>query len=128
VTVTFRVKPAGELRIDFAPRSRQGFFAEYVVELRPSLGVRGGGLGVEYRYFREGEHLTRNGVDAISLYGRTVAFVADTRTAHPPSGVPADLTWSVALYARSGSDQVPNRRLNEYTVIRQSDGRVVKPE
>jgi hypothetical protein len=127
VTVTFRKKPAGRLRIDFTSRSRHALLPDYVVELVPSLGVRGGGLAEDYRYFRGGAHLNRNDVDEISLYGRTIVFVADTQAGHPRPGVSAGLEWSVRLGARSGSDEVPNRTPTEYKLIRQSDGRVVKP-
>ncbi len=128
IAVSFRKKPAGHLRIGFTPRSRHGFFPDYVVEIDPSLGVRGGGLTSGYRYFRGGDRLNRMAVEELSLYGRAVAFVADAGVAHPPSGrVPTDLTWSVSATARTGSDHVPNRAPGEYTVIRQSDGRVVRP-
>jgi hypothetical protein len=127
VTVTFRVKPAGQLRVYLSARSGHTYFRDYIVELDPSLGVRGGSSGAEYRYFRGGEHLVPNAVDAIALYGRTIAFVGDTRVGHMPSRVPADLTWSVGLAAPSGNDEVPNRTPTEYKTIRQSDGRVVKP-
>jgi hypothetical protein len=128
VTVTFRKKPAGHVTVGFLPRSHEVFFPEYVVELAPSLGVRGGSLTTGYRYFRGGQRLVRNAVEEISLYGSTVAFVADAGLVHPPSGrVPPDLTWSLLSGARSGSDQVPNSTPGKSLVIRQSDGRTVNP-
>jgi hypothetical protein len=128
VTVTFRKKPAGHVSVGFLPHSHEVFFPEYVVELVPSVGVRGGSLTTGYRYFRGGQRLIRNAVEEISLYGRTVAFVADAGVVHPPSGrVPPDLMWSVFSGARTGSDQVPNSAPGKSLVIRQSDGRTVNP-
>jgi hypothetical protein len=128
VAVTFRKKPVGHVRVGFTPRSRRAVFPEYRIEIDPSRGVRGGGLTTGYRYFRGGQQLNRKAVEKISLYGSTVAFLADADVAHQLLGrVPADLMWAVRSTARTGSDQVPNGGPTEYVVIRQSDGRAVKP-
>jgi hypothetical protein len=128
VAVLFRKRPEGHMTVGFTPHGRKAFFPTYDVEIDPSLGARGGSLTGSYRYFRGGEKLYRDAVDAISLYGRTVAFAAD---AGVPNGisrsVPADLTWTVGSGGPTGGDEVPNRTPGEWLVIRQSDGRVVKP-
>jgi hypothetical protein len=116
------------VRVGFTPRSRRAVFPEYRIEIDPSRGVRGGGLTTGYRYFRGGQQLNRKAVEKISLHGSTVAFLADADVAHQLLGrVPADLMWAVRSTARTGSDQVPNGGPTEYVVIRQSDGRAVKP-
>jgi hypothetical protein len=52
VAVTFAKKPSGQLSIGFTPHWRKTFFGTYIVEIKPGLGVRGGGLTTSYRYFR----------------------------------------------------------------------------
>ena len=124
VAVTFRRKPTGHLSIGFTPR-----FPTYIVELVPSLGARGGVLTAGYRYFRGGEQLRQKAVKEISLYGNTVAFVADTNIVRSTSPLPrsTDFYWQVRSSARTGMDQVPNQSQGDYLVIRQSDGHVVTP-
>jgi hypothetical protein len=133
VSVRFRKKPTGHLRIGFTPRFRHSFFPEYIVELDPPLGVRGGGLTAGYRYFRGGQQLNQRAVKEISLYGSTVAFVADGGVARPPTPPlsPKSLTdfyWQVRSGAPTGTDLVPNQSHGDYLLIRQSDGRAVKPD
>jgi hypothetical protein len=126
VTLTFRAEPAAPLRVTFTPRSRRALFPQYVVEIDPKRGVRGGALTGSYRYFRQGCKLNAHAVPEISLYGHAVAFVADTRSARLPlQRVPADLTWTVSSTAATGSDQVPNQAVGHDVVIRQSNGRPV---
>jgi len=128
VAVLLREKPQGHLSIGFTPRGRDAFFPTYVVELDSSLGARGGSLTSSYRYFSGGQRLNGDAVDAISLYGRTVAFAADAGVLPGiPRSVPADLTWTAGSGASTGADHVPNQAPGEWRVIRQSDGRVVKP-
>jgi len=124
VAVTFRRKPTGHLSIGFTPR-----FPTYIVELVPSLGARGGVLTAGYRYFKGGEQLRQKAVREISLYGNTVAFVADTNIVRSTSPLPriTDFYWQVRSSARTGMDQVPNQSQGDYLVIRQSDGHVVTP-
>ncbi len=121
VTVTFRKKPSGRLRIGFTPRSRRAVFGEYVVEIDPVRGVRGGGLTAGYRYFRDGDQLRRSAVGTISRYGHAVAFVANLRLA------PRDLFWGVIAVTPSGGDRVPNAAPGSYVLIRQRDGRRITP-
>jgi hypothetical protein len=110
VAVTFRKKPAGHLQIGFTPRSQHAFFPEYVIEIDPSLGVRGGGLSGGYRYFRGGEQLDQSWVDEVSIYGRTVAFGVNPGVARDPSrAFPADLTWNISTTAPTGGDQLSNQ-------------------
>jgi len=126
VTVTFRRKPQGALHLGFTPRSRRAVFGEFVVERVAGRGVRAGGLTVSYKYFRGGERLIRARVGEISLYGRTIAFVADaTKENSPINSVPSDLEWRVDLGSRAGSDRAPNAPAGHDTEIRQSDGHTV---
>lgn len=132
VAVTFRKKPTGHLSIGFTPRLPRTFFPEFIVELDPTLGARGGGLTVGYRYFRGGQQLSQKAVKEISMYRSTVAFVAAAGVARPPSPPisPRRLTdfyWRLRTSAPTGSDQVPNQPRGGYLMIRQSDGHAVTP-
>lgn len=132
VAITFRKKPTGHLSIGFTPRLPHTFFGTYIVELNPSLGVRGGGLTAGYRYFMGGQQLNQKAVKEISLYGSTVAFAADAGIARPPSTPlsPKRLTdfyWQVRSSTPTGTDLVPNQSHGDYLLIRQSDGRTVTP-
>ena len=121
VTVAFRKKPAEHVRIVFSAHATHAFFPGYIVEVDPSLGVRGGGMTIGYRYFRGGMKLIQKEVGDVAVYGRTVAFVADAGATVPP-----DLRWSILSTTPSGTDQVPNHRQGEYAEIQQSNGHVLK--
>ncbi|MFL5966537.1 MAG: hypothetical protein ACJ747_08300 [Gaiellaceae bacterium] len=121
VTLIFRTKPAGHLRLGFVPRSRRAAFGEYVVELDPRSGVRAGGLTSGYRYFRGGERLRTPAVGTIALYGNTISFIARMRA------VPNDVAWSATASAASGTDRVPNAASGVYRLVGQRNGRIVTP-
>jgi hypothetical protein len=121
VTLTFRKKPSGRLRIGFTARSRRAVFGYYVVEIDPVRRVRGGNLTAGYRYFRGGDQLRRSAVGTITLYAHSVAFVANARTA------PTDLMWAVIAATPGGTDHVPNATPGSYVLIRQRDGSPFTP-